>query len=47
MDTQMGEAQRPRRGGASVTAPPMSPGGQTRTKARPTMVSIGIGPRYG
>ena len=30
---------------SDVYSVPMSPGGQTRTKARPTMLSIGIGPR--
>ena len=36
------EARRPSDDDYNV---PMSPGGQTRTKARPTMVSMGIGPR--
>ena len=44
--TPDGRSQRPEEG-RRRHSPPMSPGGQTRTKARPTMLSIGIGPRYG
>ena len=45
-DTQMGEAQRPRRGGASITARRCRPAATRGRRRDPTMESIGIGPRY-